>query len=223
MTDPVLHFAPNVPVTISLVDPEGTWDAELRQGSYQTTTGQSFTLLRPAVVLLNQLEPQPGEEITICRHWKGRPTDPISWTIGLSPRSEHARARGEMARGDTQEAQDLTAALEASIDRARSQKTVTEAPTLVKRPIKRAIEPQPRPFDRGTGTDGPLPQPLPTRTQKSGGIPWNIAFREVSAWVSRELAANQLQWSDAAQQDLCSTVLIAASKAGQIGMWERPE
>jgi hypothetical protein len=211
-----IHFAPNVPVLLCLADSEGTWDADLRQGQYQTTTGQSFSLPRAAVVALNMLEPRPGEEIQITRFWKGRPSDPIEWTVCLSPASEKLRARQEMASQEGETGLDLTAALQASIDRTQRAKPILEAPSVVKRPLKREVVAQPR---LGTGTDGPLP----VRLQRNGVIPWNVAFREVSAWVSRELAANQLQWSDAAQQDLCSTVLIAASKAGQIGMWERGE
>jgi len=219
VTESVLHFAPNVPVTLALVDPEGTWDAELRQGQYQTTTGQSFSLPRVAVVALNLLEPRPGEEIQICRHWKGRPSDPIEWAICLSPRSEQARAREEMARNEGETGLDLTAALQASIDRAQSSRTNLAPPTVVKRPAKREVSPQPRLLDRGTGTDGPLP----TRLQRNGVIPWNVAFREVSAWVSKELAGNSLQWSDEAQQAMVCTCLIAEVKAGRIAMWERGE
>ena len=196
-----LHFAPNIPVLLCLADPEGTWDGELRQGHYQTTAGQTFALPKVAVVALNQLEPRPGEEIQITRHWKGRPSDPIEWTVCLSPRSEQARAREETARLNAENGLDLTAALQASIDRTRNKKAILEPPTVVRRPIKpEAQSPQPK---------------------RNGVIPWNVAFREVSAFVARELAANHLQWSDAAQQDALSTILISAARAGHIGLWER--
>jgi hypothetical protein len=222
-----LHFPPNVPITLSLVDPEGLWDSDLRQGSYRTTTGQTFTLPRAAVVLLNQLEPKPGEEIQITRHWKGTPRDPFEWTICLSPRSEQFRAAEETAQDDAETPSEIADRLERSIDRARRQKPVKTPPTLVKRP------PQP---ERGTGTDGPVPDadaitrtalslaaaanPVKTRPPV---IPWNVAFREVSRFVAAELKTNDLQWSDASQQDLVSTVLIAEVKAGRIGPWERSE
>jgi hypothetical protein len=196
-----IHFAPNVPVLLCLADPEGTWDTELRQGQYQTTTGQSFTLPRVAVVALNLLEPRPGEEIQICRHWKGRPTDPIEWTVCLSPTSEKLRARQEMARGEAETGQDLIGALQASIDRTQRAKPILEPPSVVKRPVK----------------------PASSANNGHRVIPWNVAFREVSAFVAKELAANHLQWSDAAQQDALSTILIAAAKAGHIGLWERSE
>jgi hypothetical protein len=117
---------------------------------------------------------------------------------------------------------------------------VQEAPvasvTPIRKPSKRqpTPEPQPRLFDhRGTGTHGPAPlaqqiaavapaiQTEPARYVKPQPIPWNVAFREVSAFVKAELVANNLQWSDASQQGMVSTVLIAASKAGMVGLWER--
>jgi hypothetical protein len=226
-----LHFAPNVPVTLSLVDPEGEYDADMRQGTYQTVTGQTFTLPRPAVILLNQLEPRPGEEIQIVKRWKGRPSDPIEWTICLTPRSEQVRACEEMARNEAETPSDLSAALEASISRVEATKPITAPPTLLKRPIKRQTEPQPRLFDKGTGTDGPAPAaaPIPALALSPTGrikpvpIPWNVAFREVSAWVAKELKSNDLQWSDESQKSMCCTVLIAECKAGRIGPWERGE
>jgi hypothetical protein len=217
----LLHFSPNIPVTLALVDPEGQWDADMRQGTYQTTAGQTFTLPRVAVVVMNMLEPRPGEEIQITRQWKGRATDPITWTICLTPRSEQARAREE-AHTEAESPSELTEALESSIARAEAAKPITEPPTIVRKPAKRQVEPQPRLFDRGTGTDGPMPALAPVRPRPQL-IPWNVAFREVSAFVAKELEGNRLQWSDASQQDLVSTVLIAEVKAGRIGPWERPE
>ena len=95
-----IHIAPNRPVTVALVDPEGLFDFETGMGQYQTTAGELVTLPRPAVVLLNVLSPQPGEEIVITRHWSGRPSEKAEWTISLSPQAEKARAKAE---GLTQE------------------------------------------------------------------------------------------------------------------------
>ena len=87
-----LHFAFNVPVLLALEDPEGQYDFENQTGTYQTTTGQTLTLPRPAVIQLNALEPRPGEELQITRHWKGTPGSPVEWTVCLSPRTEQLRA-----------------------------------------------------------------------------------------------------------------------------------
>jgi hypothetical protein len=48
-----------------------------------------------------------------------------------------------------------------------------------------------------------------------------VAFRETVQFVTAELKAAGEQWSDQAKQDMVSTVLIAASKSGLVGVWER--
>jgi hypothetical protein len=222
--DSILHFSPNVPVTLCIADPEGSWDHEIQQGTYQTTTGQTFVLPRPAVVVLNALEPRPGEEIRITRHWKGRTSDPVQWTVVLTAQSEKLRALAEMAQDEAQNPQDLTAVLQESIARVESRKPVTGPPLLVspipRKPPRHALTPT------GTGTDGPAPAQVAVLAAiplkpKPTVIPWNVAFREVSAWVAKELKANDLQWSDEAQQAMSCTVLIAEVKAGRISTWER--
>jgi hypothetical protein len=144
MTDSFLHFALNIPVTLCIADPEGSWDHEIQQGTYQTTSGQTFILPRPAVVVLNALEPRPGEEIRITRHWKGRTSDPVQWTVVLTAQSEKLRALAEMAQDEAAEPQDLTAVLQESIVRivkanfSRWNTAPETAPTVTKtEPVER--------------------------------------------------------------------------------------
>ena len=89
-----LHIAPNRPLTVALVDPEGRFEFDVGMGYYETTTGQMLTLPRPAVVILNTLDPQPGEEIVITKHWSGKLAEKAEWTISLSARAENARPPG---------------------------------------------------------------------------------------------------------------------------------
>lgn len=147
-----LIIAPNRPLTVALADPEGTFDFDRGTGQYLTTAGEVLTLPRPAVVLLNTLDPRPGEEIVIQKHWSGRKADKVTWTIALSPRAEQARAAA--GEPDT-----LTRQLEESIEQAKARKAPVAIPTPISRPARRkpAPENQPRLFDRGTGTDGPAP------------------------------------------------------------------
>jgi len=223
-----LHIAPNKPVTVALVNPEGVFDFEVGIGLYETTTGQTFTLPRPAVVLLNTLDPQPGEEIVITKHWSGKPGDKAEWTISLSSQAEKARAKAEDVPSE------LSDQLQASIEQVQTRKRATANPTPIRRPSKRAPAPeiQPRLFDRGTGTHGlcPAPQvplsiPLPAvaigRQLRPGQIPANVATREILAFVNAD--PNTANWSADARQDLASTILIASFKAGYIGLWERGE
>ena len=91
-----------------------------------------------------------------------------------------------------------------------------------------------------TGTEGghasPLPVSDPTprkpaiaavasgRRRGAGGpIPLNIAFREIVRFVVAELKDSGEQWSDQCRQDLVSTVMISAQKAGLLGVWERED
>jgi hypothetical protein len=102
-------IAPNVPIFVCLVDPEGQYDMDLRQGVYQTTTGDLLVLPRPAVIALNMCEPRPGEEVVIQKHWSGKTGDSPQWTVALSTRSELSRA------SEATDSQDLTEQLERSI------------------------------------------------------------------------------------------------------------
>ncbi len=224
-----LHIAPNKPLFVALVDPEGEYDDGLRQGRYQTTAGEILVLPRPAVVELNLVEPKPGEEIVIQKHWDGRPGSGIHWTVALSTRSELARAAQE-------EGQDLTPVPQIPIEAVQERKAATASPTPIRRPVKKesAPESQPRLFDRGqgTGTYGPAPattEPAPailpaaarSRIQKPGQIPANVATREILSFIQSD--PNTANWSDQSRQDLASTILIAAYRAGHIGLWERGE
>ena len=143
-----LTIAPNRPLTVALVDPEGRFDFETGMGQYQTTTGELVTLPRPAVVILNTLDPQPGEEIVITKHWSGKPAEKAEWTILLSSRTENTRAKAE------EKPTTLSEQLEASIEHERERRRSLGDPTPIRRPAKRAPAPeiQPRlcPFCLGT-------------------------------------------------------------------------
>jgi len=226
-----LPIAPNKPLTVSLVDPEGQFDFDTGIGQYQTTTGQLLQLPRPAVLLLNELEPQPGEEIVITKHWSGRPSDKSEWTVALSPSSEQARAKAESL------AQDQSNGQQAAQHPTQGSKSAVAPPTPIRKPLKRrqpAPELQPRLFDRrGTGTHGPAPEldpeqaprsiPLPAvaigRPARPFPIPANVAVTEILEFINAD--PGTANWSDQARQDLASTVYIAAVKQGQVGLWER--
>jgi hypothetical protein len=219
-----LTIAPNKPVTVALVDPEGAFDLDRGIGTYQTTTGATLTLPRPAVVMLNLLEPRPGEEIVIQKHWTGRKADKVTWTIALSTKSEKARA--EAGSPDT-----LMQQLGASIEAINPESGRYEPPTLIRKPPKRAPVPitPGRLFDRGTGTHGPahaaqlapliLPAAAAIGNRKPGQIPANIAVKEILEFINSD--PGTANWSDQSRQDLASTVYIAAVKQGQVGLWER--
>lgn len=182
-----LHIAPNRPLIVALVDPEGVFDQELNRGTYQTTTGETLILPRPAVVALNMIGPAPGEQIEILQSWSGLHGERPEWSVRLTNGSEKARAEAETA-------QDAPVEPPAPI----------KAPT----PIRRAKDDQPRLFDleKGTGTYGPMPaarayaapRPELRRRPPVEQIPANVAFREITRFVSEGLQANGMQWGDEA-------------------------
>jgi hypothetical protein len=57
------------------------------------------------------------------------------------------------------------------------------------------------------------------RQPRPGQIPANVATREILEFIQSD--PNTANWSDQARQDLASTIIISAWKAGYIGLWER--
>ena len=71
MSSKRITFRPNEPVIVCLADPKGdseNFDFGLNLGQYSTSDGRTLALPRPAVELLNALEPAPGEEIGIAKY-----------------------------------------------------------------------------------------------------------------------------------------------------------
>ena len=191
-----IHFNPNEPQVLRLKDPSGCLDGF--NVLYETADGRLLSLPRPAAVKLNLLDPAPGEEISLTKCRKDR--EPAEWVVCLTPRAEQARAEREAAADSQHPA------------------PVRQMPTAGK-----PSSPEPPAPSKGTGTYGPAPQPVPAprRRPEQICIPFNLAFREVVHFVCVELNASGEQWSEQSRQDLVSTVLIAASKAGYVGVWER--
>lgn len=203
-----VKLSPNQPLQLALQDPSGVPD-DFRV-HYQTSDGRVLTLPRRTAIELNLLDLRQGEAFCICRdvqETKGVPKS--SYRVWLPAVTEQERAAAE---AEAEPALILTVpAPEAETPRRLSG---------LKR--KRAkSDDQPRLFDRGTGTYGPMPQNLPAEIRASGPIPMNLAFREVTAFVTAELKAAGEQWTDQAKQDVISTVLISAAKKGWLKVWER--
>jgi hypothetical protein len=222
-----IKLDPNVPVTLKLVDPfadsSERYDPELHICEYRTECGRILALPRQAAIELNKLDLQPQEQVTVCRQGS-------QISVWITGASERARAEAEEALESPADPSDTELLLEASLKRENGRKRRNGHPTPIRKEPTPAETSQPRLFDRGTGTDGPAPaiQPaalaVPLHAQHKRPpdvIPWNVAFREVAKFVSSELAACHLQWSDEAQQAAVCTVLIAEVKKGRIGLWER--
>lgn len=88
----MIHFNPNEPQVLSLKDP-GNCCPDGFNVLFETTSGDTLQLPRPAAVKLLELDPQPGEELSILKHREEKA--PAEWVISLTARSEQARAARE--------------------------------------------------------------------------------------------------------------------------------
>ena len=159
----------------------------------------------PTANKIRALELKPGETFVVCKRRDGRRNVWVAW---LTSETEKARAAQEKPLVEAE----LSGRL--FIDRAPGKPTQPKRAPVVPMPVKRPELP-------GTGTYGPAPRPAAV-TRVPEKIPMNVAFVEAVRFVNRELAANGEKWNDEARQAAVSTILIAASKAGWVTVWERP-
>jgi hypothetical protein len=199
-------FKPNEPQIVSLVETAGILDGFYVL--YQTSDGRTLQLPQPAAVSLAWLEPAPGEEFSVTKFQK-TPKEPVEWVFALTARSEQIRAEREAAELAERTRADLAGQLAASIHPVRP---VTEIPRKALEPVQES---------KGTGTYGPIPQAAPAGRKQREPIPYNVAFVEILAFVTKALNDSGEQWSEQSRQDLISTCLISSSRAGLLGVWER--
>lgn len=222
MNQALIHFSPNIPQQLSLREVEG----QLLTGTFHDqvyfslSDGRGMVLDAETAAKLNLLELKSGEPFSICKYWDGHPKHPQEFTVWLTAQSEQARAAAER---EQIAGMDLEEQLQASIDQLKARQ-VPRKPPVPERHQPQAITP------RGTGTNGPAPQAVPAPilaapppSRSAGKIPYNVACREIVSFVTSELRASGEQWNDQAKQDLVSTFIIAASKAGMLQVWERGE
>jgi hypothetical protein len=193
-----VKLSPNIPLQLALQDPAGI--PEDFRVHFPLSDGRVLTLPRHVAIRLNVMDLRPGEAFCICKdHEQGKPA---TYRLWLPVETEKARAAEEV-----------------QVEPEPVQ-TIEHRGRRLRKPSK--SDDQPRLFDRGTGTYGPMPQALPAQIRASGPIPINVAFREVTAFVTAELKAAGEQWTDQAKQDAICTILIGASKRGWLKIWERP-
>ena len=201
-----VRLSPNIPLQLALADPSGV--PEDFRVHFPTSDGRVLTLPRKIAIELNLLDLRPGEAFCICKDWDGEHGKPATYRIWLPAVTEQERA-----------------AEEAEAEPAAILPPVIEAVARRRKPAKR--DDQPRLFDRGTGTYGPMPQQVPipealtAQVRASGPIPMDVAFRECVGFVTKALKDAGEQWTDQAKQDAVSTCLIAAAKKGWVKVWER--
>jgi hypothetical protein len=194
-----VHFEPNKPQTLALIDPSSEHFGEY-QITYTLTDGRFLKVSKIVAAKINELDLQPGETFGICKQMvfnEQRRRMTPSWTVWLTPESEKARAQQEM----------------------KPPMTLADVKRPKVRSIRKAAPEQASiSSEKGTGTFGPAPLPHALRTSR---IPYNVAFREVLGFVTQELKESGEQWTDQARQDMVSTILISASNNGLLSIWER--
>jgi hypothetical protein len=207
-----ITFQPNEPQVLSLQETAGVLDGFYVL--YETSDGRLLTLPRPAAVKLNQLDPAPGEEFTATKHQEGK--QPAEWVFSLTAKSENLRAAKETQEAD-QKARELAAATRKDLPRQLEASILRQMPKSSRAAVAEVPDEQ-----KGTGTYGPVPQLAPVgRKTKPEAVPFNIAFVEVTRFVTEGLKSVGEQWNDQAKQDAICSVLISASRQGLLSLWER--
>jgi hypothetical protein len=208
-----IAFKLNEPQILSLADI--TPDLDGTNWVYPTEDGRLLALPRHVAIKLGELDPAPGEELSITRMRKeGQPAE---WVIALTPRAEKARAEKERPELERQLAESLAVLRKDVMPTGRRENV--EPPVPVNGGAIRELKP--------TGTDGPSPESKPlvqmpriaakTAAGASGGrVPYLDAFRHATEGVTRVLKELGEQWNDEAKEAAVCTILIAASKAGHI-------
>jgi hypothetical protein len=203
---------PNIPQLLALQDPEGQYKPDMEEVEYLTTDGRLLVLTTKDATTLNLLFLKGGETFQVCKRVSGVRGELPKVEFWLTTASERARAEQEKA-------------LEHGADPIPPLPTAYQEQSSLKPKKRRKVHtlpnPQPSFWDgRGTGTYGPVPRPAPVSHQRPP-IPFDEAFSQAVKIVQKGLADAGEQWSDASRQGAVSTILIAATKAGWIGPWER--
>jgi hypothetical protein len=201
------RFVPNVPQIVSLQSPEGDYTADTDQVTYKLSDGRELILYNREATRLNLLDLKPAETFGICQRWDGIDGRTAHIDMWLTPQTEQARAEAERIAADSR----------------------TDPPAIQKPRRTRKVHEMPPPpapetqAEQGTGTHGPAPLPRPAIAARAAAvrIPFNVAFREITQFVTAELKAAGEQWDDDARQGMISTVLIASAKSGFLTIWER--
>ena len=212
----IVEFRDNEPKTLSLEHGEGYRFSDRFNNPrirYNLVGGDVLFVDVPTSNSIRNLELQPGEAFCICTYKKGRNR---LWNVWLSPETEKARAEAEKPQVASM-LEDMVPVLRASVEAVQRKK----AGVLTMPAPKPSV--QPAPELPATGTYGAAPRPQIGAAAVPRKIPMNVAFQEIVQFVNEGLKSAGDGWNDGCRQDLVSTVFIAASKAGYLTLWERPD
>jgi len=235
-----LEITPNVPIQIALKYPEG----KIVEGRFGDQV--YFSLAEPpdsclyldlgVAQTINMLGLRRGQLFWACKRWTGKRSDLPVWDFWPVAKDEMKPAHPPLsacATGlpESELEQQLRASL-AEIERKKKAEAVSAAPapTAPVTAITPSRLPAQPPSNNGNGTSNGHSAPpvngngAPKPYAVAGipaKIPYDIAFRELLGVVVDGLAAAHEQWSDAAKQDMVSTLMIQASRDGFLSCWNR--
>jgi hypothetical protein len=227
-----ITFQPNVPVRMTLKYADGkTVEGRFGDQEYYTLTdGRCMYVDMDVAGKINILGLRPGEPFEMCKYWSGKKGERPQWDVrrvdGIPPNRVTAAVEAT-GLPETDLERDLRRSLEARGVPTNGKPgagvpppaPTPAAPALVTQPAGSAgstTHTNGSTNTNGTGyVNGGIKPAVPVK------IPLNIAFREILGFCTGELKAAGEQWSDAARQDLVSTLLIQAAREGWCTLWER--
>ena len=212
MTPDTITFKINEPAILKLSDT--TPDSDGANWLYSLENGKTLSLPRHAAVKLSGLFLEAGEEFSIGRFRQSN-SEPAEWVVALTARTEQSRAVKESADAERKARESAEATR-----RNLGAQLETSLHALRKPPVPVSSSPVAE-ETKGTGTYGPSPRPARSQRPVMGGVPFNVAFVEVTRFVVDGLKAVGEQWNDQAKQDAICSVLISASRQGLLSLWER--
>ncbi|MGA2148503.1 MAG: hypothetical protein ABSH49_26465 [Bryobacteraceae bacterium] len=226
-----LTLTPNIPQQIALKFPDGKL-VEGRFGDqmmYSLANNQVMYLDTDVAAKINALELRKNEPFWICKRWTGKKGDQIQWDIyrldGNSPAVTTGLAptaiESQIAAQRQQPIPPMPAA--PTVDRVVF---ANGSGTGVVAPAPATAVSQPPSFTNGNGNkpvNGNGTPPNGSQPYEAAGIlappikiGYDVALRRILRVTIAELKAAGEQWSDAARQDLVSTLMIQAARDGVI-------
>lgn len=215
-----LVLVPNVPVQIALKFADGKL-SEGRFGDqmmYSLTNGQVLYLDLDVAAKINQLEIRAREPFGLCKRWTGKKGDPIQWDVWRLDQASTVRTASQATGIDPTE---LEQQLAASLQKVNQTRTALVSPDLGTAPAATASSNAP--LSNGNGNSKPNGTNGAVKPYVQAGIPgpmvkvgYDVALRRILRVTVTELATAHEQWSDAARQDLVSTLMIQAARDGMI-------
>jgi hypothetical protein len=192
-------FQPNMPVRMALKYADGkTVEGRFGDQEFYTLTDGRYMYVHPAVAAqINQLELRPGEPFEICKYWSGKKGESPQWDVrrvDLLPKDRIAAGAVATGIDETELERDLRRSLtERGVTpppNGRAGASVAPPAPAVTAPWQGPLQHFPtassKPNGNGSYTNGAAtgvtPAPVPLK------IPLNIAFREILAFCTKELA-----------------------------------